>query len=215
MPIKVTITDDHPLVVSGLQNILQAFHHIEIVSTFTSGVALLQSLKNEQPDVLLLDIQMPEIMGDELARLIHKDYPEIRVLILTGSEDAFHAQDMIMHGCMGYLLKNTTDQNILVQAIEQVYEGKMFLEPSLKEELLYDILKLKKQVRELTPTITRREREVLQLVVAAHSNQQIADKLFLSVRTIEGHRLSLLQKLNVKNTAGLIKKALQMGLIAQ
>jgi DNA-binding NarL/FixJ family response regulator len=213
MPIRLTITDDHPLVVSGLQNILRTCQQVEVISTFTSGEELLEGLKKEQPEVLLLDLQMPGKAGPELVSIIKKSYPAIRILILTGQEASYYAQDMLQHGCLGYLLKSTTDQRILINAIEEVYQGKIFVEASIKEELLYDMLKLKKQTDNITDNITRREKEILQFIVAGYKSQEIAEKLFLSIRTIDSHRLSLLQKLNVKNTAGLIKIAMQLKLV--
>lgn len=213
MPIKLTITDDHPLIVSGLQNILRFCPSIEVISTYNSGDYLLEGLKTNQPDVLLLDLQMPGLSGPNLVKQINNLYPNIKIIILTGQEASFYAQDMILNGCLGYLLKNTTDQMMLVQAIETVYEGKLFMEPSLKEEVLYGILKVKRAIEETQPTITKRENEVLALISAGLSSKEMADKLFLSIRTIESHRMSLLQKLNVKNTAGLLNKASKLGLI--
>lgn len=213
MPIKVTITDDHPLVVSGLKNILRSIPHIDVISTYTSGDALLEGLAKTLPDVLLLDLQMPDITGSELVNIIRKKYPDLSILILTGQEAVFYVQDMMQHGCRGYLLKNTTDQQMLVHAIEEVYEGRIFLEPTLKEELLYGILKAKKRAEDTELALTRREREVLQFIASGYSNKEIADKLFLSIRTIESHRLSLLQKLEVKNAAGLLQKARQLNLL--
>jgi DNA-binding NarL/FixJ family response regulator len=213
MQIKVTITDDHPLVVSGLKNILRPSHHIEVISTYSSGDALLEGLKNRQPDVLLLDLQMPGTAGPELAAIIRKTYPDVSILILTGQEAIFYVQDMMRYGCRGYLLKNTTDQQMLVYAIEEVFQGRLFLEPSLKEELLYGMLAENIEPENQVPTITRRENEVLHMIAAGQSNKEIADTLFLSIRTVESHRLSLLQKLEVKNTAALLHKARQMKLV--
>jgi len=213
MQIKVTITDDHPLVVSGLKNILRFSEQIEVISTYTSGDKLLEGLKEMQPDVLLLDLQMPGTTGPELVSIIRERYPGISILILTGQEAVFYVQDMMRYGCRGYLLKNTTDQQMLVYAIEEVFRGRLFLEPSLKEELLYGMLTEKKEPEGQAPAITRREKEVLQMIAAGQSNKEIAAQLFLSIRTVESHRLSLLQKLEVKNTAGLLHKARQMKLI--
>jgi len=213
MPIKVAITDDHPLVVEGLQNVLRAHPNISVIATYSSGDALLKGIKKEVPDVLLLDFQLPDKAGNELAHILVEAYPELRILVLSSMESAFHVKSMLQQGCMGYLLKSTTDHQMLIQAIEAVYAGKLFLDPSLKEELLYDMVKAKQRNEKAQFRLTLREKEILQLIVAEYSNPEIADKLFLSLRTVEAHRYNLLQKLKVKNTVGLVKVAIQMGLI--
>jgi len=213
MSIRVAITDDHPLVIEGLENVLRAHPGIRVISTYGNGNALLEGLKKEVPDVLLLDIQLPGKSGSELAQLLTKAYPDMRILVLSSMDTSFHVKGMIQQGCMGYLLKSTTDRKVLVQAIEQVHAGQMFLDPSLKEDLLYGMLKARQRAGKLQPRLTLREKEILQLIIAENSNQEIADRLFLSLRTIEAHKYNLLQKLHVKNTVGLVKVAIQMGLI--
>lgn len=213
MLIKVAIVDDHPLVINGLQNVLRNVEHIEVIATYSSGDALLEGLTKEQPDVLLLDIQLPGKSGIEIAGIINKNYPNIRVLALTSVESLSQVKAMMLHNCRGYLLKSNTDQAALVNAIDQVYNNEMAIEPALKDQLLQRMFKIKEPTDKSNPKLTRREKEILQLVVDEYTNQEIADKLFLSLHTIENHRFSLLKKLNVKNTAGLVKLALQMGLV--
>jgi len=214
MPIKITITDDHPLVVSGLKVILESADHIAVIATYSSGTDLLEGLKEMQPDVMLTDLQMPgKLHGLELVRALRKQYPDIPILILSGQEALFNIQDMMAQGCAGYLLKNTTSREMLVQAIEQVYKGALFLEPSLKNELLRNVLKAKKETEHKTASISRREKEVLELIAKGYSSQQIADELCLSIRTIDSHRLSLLHKLNARNATGLVKRAMDLGLL--
>jgi len=211
MYIKIAVTDDHPMIINGLEKMLYYYKHIEIIATYNNGKDLLEGLKTVQPDVLLLDIQLPDITGNELARIISKQYTDIKIIALTSLDNTFHIKDMLQHGCLGYL-KKTADQKTLIQAIESVYQGNEFLEPSLKNELVNSLIKNKKNI-EIIPTLTKREREVLQLILAENNNKQIADKLFLSERTIENHRFNLQQKLNVKSTIGLMKIAIQMGLM--
>src|SRR5690606_37331878 len=126
-------------------------------------------------------------------------------------DNTWHAKTMLQHGCIGYLLKNS-DPKILIEAVEQVYQGGQFIEPSIREELLQNLSRTKKQAAGINPQLTRREKEILKLVVAENTNQEIADKLFLSERTVKNHRLSLLHKLNVKNSVGLARIALELGL---
>jgi DNA-binding NarL/FixJ family response regulator len=209
MYIKVAIADDHRLVNNGLQNILGNYKHIEVQAVYLTGTALLEGLAQLQPDVLLLDIQLPDKTGNELARIISKKYPKIKILALTNLDTPFHIKDMLEHGCLGYLVKNT-DQQTLVQAIEQVYNGEQFLEPHLKEELLKS---LSKNNTAKNISLSRREKQILELIVKEYTSQEIAEKLFISQRTVETHRFSLCQKLEVKNLVGLTKVAIQMGLV--
>jgi DNA-binding NarL/FixJ family response regulator len=212
MPINVTITDDHPLAVAGLKNMLFSYDNIEVRHTYSNGAELLAGLKTEQPDVLLLDVQLPDIKGDELAKSIHTKYPNIKILAITSLDAPIHVKAMLRNGCTGYLLKNT-DVQTLINAIEEVHKGVEYIEPSIKEQMLQNLLHYRKQPSTKMPSLTRRETEILHLIIEEKTNQQIADKLFLSLRTIENHRFSLFQKLNVNNTVGLVKVAIQLGLI--
>lgn len=214
--INISIVDDHPMVISGLENMLKPFDHINIISTYSNGVDLLEGLKSLRPDVILLDILMPEMQGAEIAQLVTKSYPTINILAITSLNAPTHLKSMMRSGCKGYLLKNT-DQKVLVEALETVYRGEEFIEPVLKEQIFKNMFKYKQQQGSLSPdevaVLTRREKEILQLIAQEYSNQEIADKLYISLRTVENHRFNLHQKLEVKNTIGLMKVAIQMGLV--
>lgn len=213
MPIKVAITDDHLMLIQGLKDTLSTNPGIEVIAAYTTGAALLAGLQHISPDVLLLDVQMPDKTANELAPVILQNYPAVRILILSGMDSFFNIKELIKQGCMGYLLKGTTDQEILFKAIESVYENNLFLDPSIREELLNSMLQGTKSANAASSKLTKREIEVLRYIVAEYNNQEIADRLFLSLRTVENHRFNILQKLDVKNTVGLVKKALQLGLI--
>lgn len=213
--ISVSIVDDHPMVISGLTNMLQSFKHIRVISHFFNGKDLLEQLSDNVPDVILMDIMMPGIQGPELVKQVKMLHPQIKVLAVTSLDTPGQIRNMMQCGCSGYLLKNT-DQKILVEAIEQTYAGAEFIEPALKEQLVQSVLRFKEK-NETTAyphkvVLTRREKEILQLIIQENSNQQIADKLFVSLRTVENHRFNLQQKLQVKNMIGLVKVAIQMGL---
>ncbi|MBS1687588.1 MAG: response regulator transcription factor [Bacteroidetes bacterium] len=210
MSIKVAITDDHPLIIKGVKDVINANPQFELCGVYSSGADLLNGLLQQVPDVLLLDIQLPDKMGNELSRIVNKRYPQIAILALTNMDTIYYLKEMLQHGCMGYLTKHT-DEAILTQAIMQVYNGEQFIEDGLKEQLADSILQKRNQLK--SPQLTQREKEILQLIAREYTNQQIADKLFIALRTVENHRLSISQKLNSKNTAGLIKTALRMGLI--
>ncbi|RYZ31886.1 MAG: response regulator transcription factor [Sphingobacteriales bacterium] len=209
--IKVAITDDNPLVINGIEKVLAHYPNFELTGTYDNGDALLAGLEQQAPDVLLLDIQMPGKGGEELARIISQRYPAIHILALTGFDTPVYVRSMMQSGCKGYLLKNI-DQKVLIEAIETVYRGEQYIESSLKEELLNNMLKLKSARPSTLPDLTPREKDVLLLIVEEYTSVEIAEKLFLGRRTVEKYRLQLLQKLQVKNTAGLVKVALKMGL---
>jgi DNA-binding NarL/FixJ family response regulator len=211
MPISVAIVDDHPLATTGLRNMLSVSEDIQVTDTYHNGTALLEGLHQRQPDVLLLDIQLPDIRGEELAARISREWPGVKMLAITSLDAPIHIKIMMRNGCKGYLLKNT-DVDTLIMAIEEVQQGREFIEPALKEQMVQNILQFRKTDRK-PPVLTRREREILELIVAECTNQDIAGKLSLSLRTVEKHRFSLLQKLDVKNTAGLVKTAIEFGYI--
>ncbi|RYY68262.1 MAG: response regulator transcription factor [Chitinophagaceae bacterium] len=205
--INVAIVDDQVIILNGLQKILAEAHHINIWGTFNSADHLLENLENSQPDVLLLDIQMPGRSGLELATIISKKYPAIKMIALTNVDVLTQMKQMLQKGCLGYLLKDVSPE-ILINAIESVNRGEQFLHETLKKQLLNSL-----SGQDEKQLITRREKEILKLILEENTNQDIANKLFLSLRTVENHRNNLLQKLNVKNTAGLVKVAMQEGLV--
>jgi len=210
--IKVAITDDHPLVIDGLLNAFRDVADIRITGTYRNGTDLFNGLPLEQPDVLLLDLQLPDRNGAELVPVLLQQYPSLHILILSSIESSPYIKEMMQKGCKGYLLKSNTVKSTLVTAIHEVCKGGIYLDPGLKEQLLQEMLVAKRKSDKLNPKITQREREVLNLIAGELSNQEIADRLFISLRTVETHRYNLLQKLDAKNTAGLLRIAREMGI---
>jgi len=213
MKIRVSIADDHPLVINGLMQILQCCEDITLFSTFTDGEALLSGLPLMPPDVLLLDIQMPYRTGDEAAPLLLEACRDLKIIALTNQDSTTYVTALMRAGVSGYVLK-TSDADTIIDAIRLVYQGGQFIDPLLKEKMVQETLQQKKGNPRITQ-LTRREQEVLDLIASNFTSQEIADQLFLSKRTIDNHRISLLMKLDVKNSAALIKKAMQLGLIRQ
>lgn len=211
MTIKVSVTDDHPMVLAGLSQMLATDEHIEILGKFLNGEQLLKGLEVNLPDVLLLDIQMPGMTGNALAKIISKKYPSIAILAITSMNTSFHVNDMINHGCKGFLLKNA-DVTTLLHAVRELYAGREFIQQSLKDDMQHSLARERQKTANILPSLTSREKEILQLVIAGLTSQQIAAQLFLSFRTVQNHRFSLQQKLNVKNNTELVKLALQNGL---
>lgn len=205
------LVDDHPAILNGLQMILAAFPHIQVLGAYTNGAQLMASLAIEQPDVLMMDIQLPGEDGISLCKKVTTSWPYVKVIVFTNCNDRHYVKSMFQHGAAGYLLK-TADGHIIQTAIDTVVKGGQYVHEELKEVMFQQILSNKRNDL-YTPTLTRREREVVTLVAQGLSNQEIAERLFLSVRTIENHRFNLIQKLDVKNTAALVKKAIELGLV--
>lgn len=211
MSIKVTIADDHPVVVEGIRNILQEDKRIEVLDCCKDAETMLAALKKRQPDVVLLDIQMPGQQGDEISKIITAKYPAIAILTLTNLNQTFHVRNMFLNGARGYLLKST-DKHTLLQAIETVHKGEQYVDASLREQMLYEMIETRAKGNSI-PVLTHREKEIMNLIAAEMTSQEIAKKLFISLSAVENHRLNLLSKLGVKNAVGLVRKAIQMGII--
>jgi DNA-binding NarL/FixJ family response regulator len=205
--INVAIVDDQVIILNGIQKILADEANINITEVYSNGDALLEGLEIAEPDVLLLDIHMPGKTGMELASIINKKHPRVKMIVLTNVDVLIQMKQMLQKGCLGYLLKDVSPQN-LVTAIETVYQGNQYLQEELKVQLLQNLSGENKQ-----HLMTRREKEILKMIAEENTNSEIATKLFLSLRTVENHRNNLLQKLNVKNTAGLVKIAMNEGLV--
>ncbi|GAB3168537.1 response regulator [Telluribacter humicola] len=209
--IRIAIADDHLLVIGGLKAMLESDPQVRILFAVTNGEQLLSALREQQPDVLLLDIQMPGQTGIELCKVILQQYPDIKVIALTNLEETHYVKQMIRNGAKGYLLKNT-DQQSLFKAITTVLAGEQFIDPQIQKNMMEEMLTgQKRNLQEVL--LTKREEEILAMVAKEHSNQEIADALFISLRTVQTHRLNITQKLGAKNTASLVNEAHKRGLL--
>ncbi len=212
--IVVDIVDDHKMVIMGLVEMINDFEGVRIGHTYHDGTSLLEGLAQQQPDILLMDVQMPDVRGDELAALVAKAYPEVRMIAITGFNTSEYARLMLEKGVLGYVLKNT-DEFKLKEAIEQVHKGEQFIDPVMQGKILNDLYRNEKtKSGRQQPMLTRREKEILHMIIEEMTGQQMAESLDLSLRTIENHRVSLMQKLQAKNTAGIVKRAFQLGLVS-
>ncbi len=211
MNIQIALVDDHALIRDGLAKLLEQYPDIHVAHTYATGAELMEGLKETLPDILLLDIQLPDMPGNELVRQVRRLYPDLKIIALTSLDTLFYIKDMMQHGCMGYVTKQAP-REVLPEAIRTVHAGETYMEPGIKERWMESLLQSNRQRARQNP-LSAREREILELIAQELTTQQIADKLFLSQKTIESHRYSLLQKMDVKNTAGLIKAAVQRGLI--
>ena len=209
--INIAIADDHLLVINGLRAMLEKAEGISILFAATTGTEVLEQLALHQPDVLLLDIQMPDMNGIDLCKIIHRNYPQVKVIALTNFEQSSYVKQIMRNGALGYLLKNI-DGKTLIQAIRSVVANNPFIQDQIRNNMMNELLSGRK-ITSSGVSLTKREMEILSLVAKEHSNQEIADKLFISVRTVETHRINLSQKLGVHNTAGLVKEAYKRGLV--
>ncbi|GGC30432.1 DNA-binding response regulator [Parapedobacter defluvii] len=208
--ITIGIVDDHSLIISGLVHMLGDLPDYSVLFTANNGKQLMTELDRQLPDVLLLDIELPDSNGIELCTDILKKYPSLPIIALTNHDEVVYVKKMMRSGAKGYLLKGTDKRNLL-NAIDTVYGGQQFLDRQVEQAILQQTLSGRRT--SFVVKLTKRESEILALVANEYSNQEIADKLFLSVRTVESHRHSLNQKLNIKNSAGLVKEAYLRGLI--
>jgi len=209
--IEVAILDDHPMVLEGLGNMLAAATGITLSGAYLDGKDLMYGLQRSLPDVLLLDIQMPDKAGDDRIQEILKLYPGLKIIALTNIDAPLYVHNMLRLGAEGYLLK-TVAPGQLIESIKTVCRGGRVIDPLLEDRLQEFRGKMKRETY-LKPRLTQREGEVLQYIADGCSSQEIAEKLFISIRTVEYYRFNILLKMDVKNTAMLIRKALGMGLV--
>lgn len=207
--IRIVVVDDHKILRIGLRAMLDPIPDMELVHE-ASGFEDFFSILNESVDVILMDVDLGDGSGVEATRIIKQKFPKINVLALSMHEEPQYISDMIQAGASGYLMKDSGSEEI-VQAIRSVASGGKFFSAKVSMSLMNA---MSQETRNKTnPTgpdnLTQREIEVLRLIVQEMSNAEIAEKLFISVRTVDSHRRNLMEKLNVKNTAGLVKYAIQ------
>ena len=209
--IHVFIIDDHQMVIDGLELLLQHNKSIKVVGTATSGEEGIKTLPKVNPDVLLLDINMPGINGIDTCKALLKEFPNLKVVAISMHKESSLIKMMLSNGAKGYVLKNAGQEEV-IKAIETVYNGKMYLDQTVNDIVVNSVVSNSKKKQSPFPSISRREKEVLQLILDEHTTQEIADKLFISFGTVETHRRNMLIKLGAKNTAGLVRIALEYGL---
>ncbi len=211
MSIRIAIAEDHPMTARGIKDAITCYADMEVTGSYNSGATLMDGLKQTVPDVLLLDIHLPDQTGDQLAPLVKKLYPDVRILVLTNFDSPLYVNKMVGHSVMGYLLKTATEE-LLITAIRTVYEGKEFLEPGMQEKINHLSLRKNRAISQKV-ILTPKEKEILQLIVDGVNSPDIASRLFLSQYTVNNYRNNILLKMDVKNMAELTKKALLLGMV--
>ena len=213
-PYHIVLADDHVILRQGLKRILGEATDLEVVGEAGDGLELLTLVNRLIPHMVILDISMPKLRGIEAIREIKMVHPDMKVLILTMHKDKEYLYQAISAGADGYLLKENTDTE-LFSAIETIRQGRVYVSPFLSEESKEDWLQIVrgKQNLPFAESLTTREKEVLKLIAEGKSSKEIGDLLFISARTVERHRANIMDKLNLKKTADLVKYAIQKGYV--
>jgi DNA-binding NarL/FixJ family response regulator len=207
--IRILLADDHAVVRQGFGRILAAQPDLEVIGEAGNGREAVELADQLKPDVVVMDLSMPELNGIEATRRLVKAAPRIRVLALSMHKDAVYVREILRAGAQGFLLKDANDQDLLA-AVRAVGQGQGYISPSVSEAVLSDY---RRHVTDPIDLLTSREREVLQLIAEGKTNKEIAAVLNLSVYTVDAHRGRIMEKLNLHSTSEIVRFAMRNGLI--
>jgi two-component system response regulator NreC len=207
--IRIVLADDHSVVRQGFRRILEAQTDMEIVGEACNGREALESATKLSPDVVVMDVAMPELNGIEATRRMGEAAPRTRVLALSMHKDSVYVREILRAGARGYLLKDAVDED-LIAAVRAVARGEGYLSPGVADAVLTDY---RRHVTDPIDLLTSREREVLQLIAEGKTNKEIATTLTLSVYTVDAHRGRIMEKLNLHSTGELVRFAIRKGLV--
>lgn len=207
-PINILLADDHQIFREGLKALLEEAEMLNVLVQASNGVQVLKQLENHKVDIVMMDIHMPVMTGIECMQEIKKKHPELPVLALTMAADEIYIKRMLKAGANGYLLKNSGGKELL-KAIEAVLMGQQYYSEKVGQIIMDSLAGKQKPKAANTPAkvLTPREIEILKLIATEHSNGEIAEQLFISVRTVDAHKRNILQKIGAKNTAGMTRYA--------
>ncbi|WP_149208287.1 response regulator transcription factor [Flavobacterium johnsoniae] len=209
--INLLIADDHTMFLQGIISLLEQEPNITVIDKAVNGIEALEIIKKGVVDFIILDISMPEMDGIELSKILKKQHPDVKILIVSTHSNVMIVSRLIRIGVNGYLLKNAEKEELL-KAINTIASGENYFAEELEEKHLSNSSKIEKQVSNLTE-LSSREKEILVLIAHEYNTAEIAEKTFISLNTVNTHRRNLLSKLNAKNTAGLVKYAVENGLV--
>ncbi|MFW5755754.1 MAG: response regulator [Tangfeifania sp.] len=212
MAIKVLIADDHQLFREGLVNLISSAPDIEVIAEAKDGKEATEKTKELNPDVVLIDIGMPEMNGIEATRILKKQQSQVKVIAVSMHSDRQFVKGILEAGADGYLLKNCTYRQ-LIDAIKSVFEGKKYLSDDITEMVIKGYLDPAEEVSDNQSELSERELEILKLYAEGKSTREIAEKLFISVKTVGTHKQHIFEKLGLKSNADMVKYAIKEGLI--
>jgi DNA-binding NarL/FixJ family response regulator len=211
--VKIVLADDHRLVRQGIRALLEDQPGFEVIGEASDGQEALQMVETLSPDVIFLDVMMPNLNGIETTKLIKQRGLQTKIILLSMHANASYAVRGLQSGALAYVLKDS-DFHEIMQAVENVMEGRRYLSAAISDEVFEMLLHADTEKESSLDLLSPREREVLQLIAEGNTNAVIAQKLTLSVRTVESHRLNLMKKLRINSHADLVKFAIQQGLIS-
>ncbi len=213
--IKIMIADDHTMFVDGIDSILNKESDMQVICKCYDGQEVLTQLKDQQPDIILLDINLPGMSGIEVSKKVLAEYPDVKILAISMFNEESYVTEILNNGAQGYILKNTGIDELL-NAIRTICGGKTYFSKDVTNTIMKSLMKKRMESKgstKLIPKISRREKEVLKLIVEEYTTQEIAKELFISLKTVESHRSSLLNKVNARNTAGLVRITMENNLL--
>ncbi len=218
--IDILIVDDHKIIRDGIRALLRSSEDIRIVGECSDGSEVVDAIKqHDNVDIVLMDINMPKMDGLEATEVVLKEFPDMKVVALTMYNEESYISRILNQGAVGYILKNTGKQE-LVNALHKIKAGSSYFSEEVTQQMMSRFMGTKQKDEKSAPPsedalerLTAREKEVLRLIALEYTNHEIGEHLNVSTRTIDSHRRNLLQKLGVKNTAGLVRFALQAGIV--
>lgn len=211
---RIFVVDDHPVLRNGIKNVLSTVPEYSVVGEAQSGKEALKGISEVKPDVIIMDITMPDLDGITVTKRVCEELPDARIIILSMHSDLFHAIDAFRAGALAYVLKDSAPGELL-QAVERVMAGMKYASPSVAAELLNDFVDVIKKDHNQDPfdSLSQREREILRLIADGATSKEVADRLFISVSTVKSHRNNIMKKLKVNDMASLVKIAIRKGVV--
>jgi DNA-binding NarL/FixJ family response regulator len=212
--IKVILADDHRIFRKGLKSLLSEKENIEVLAEADNGDEALEATRKHKPEIVIMDIAMPKMDGIEATRKIRERFPDTEVVVLSMHAKKAYIDQVLKAGAKGYVLKDSDEENLL-SAIDTVHNGGYYLDSPIADQVLSDYFsdKSKRELKKQSDPLSEREREVLRLLAEGHSNQEVADTLYISRKTVENHRANIVRKTGIQGQVGLTKYAARIGLI--
>ncbi len=210
---KISIIDDHPMVIEGIATIFQEQKKYELSGSFSNIEELKRAFKDNIPDILLLDLQLPDGKGIYLADELIHDFPQLKIIVITSMDQLYIVKEMLSKGCRGYLVKSECHIDDVFAALDKVIQGGIYLSQNINQQLMNDLLNREEKYKHQNIHLSIREKEIIQLISLEYTSKEIAEKLSISLSTVQGHRYCIFNKLNVSNLPQLYEAAKKLGII--